>query len=108
MDLKCKKLDCEYNKEFSCQARGILIRQNLNCDTFKHNDNLTEEQQQNVSRTMFEVAPELHPYRHNKKVNIMCDATKCLFNDNGNCKSNGITVSRSKTKAYCSTAIREE
>ena len=70
MDLKCKKLDCVYNKEFSCSARGIQIKHNLSCDTFEKNENLTEKQKQNVSRTMFEIAPELHPYRHAKKVDI--------------------------------------
>ena len=107
MDLKCKKLDCVYNKEFSCSARGIQIKHNLSCDTFEKNENLTEKQKQNVSRTMFEIAPELHPYRHAKKVDIYCDAKNCVFNDCGNCKSNGITVSRSAYKAYCATAIKE-
>ncbi len=108
MDLKCKKLDCVYNKEFACVANGILIKQNLDCSTYEKNHNLTSEQQQNVSRTMFEIAPEFHPYRHNKKVNISCEAKNCLFNCGGSCKSNGITVSRSDDNAYCSTAIKEK
>lgn len=107
MDLKCKKLNCVHNKEFSCNAKGIKVKHNLTCATYKKNENLTEEQQQNVSRTMFEVAPEMHPYRHNKKVNICCDAKNCVFNDYGNCKSNGVTVCRSEHKAYCATAIKE-
>ena len=52
---------------------------------------------------MFEVAPDLHPYRHNKKIDINCSA-KCLFNDGGKCKANGISVSNKHT-AICITAI---
>lgn len=107
MDLKCKKLDCVYNKEFSCCAKGINVKSSLACATFSKNENLTKEQKQNVSRTMFEVAPSMHPYRHAKKVDIYCEAGNCVFNDGGNCKSNGITVSRSAVKAYCSTAIKK-
>ena len=58
MDLKCKKLDCVHNNKFSCEAKGIDIRHNLNCATYEKNNDLTEEQRQNVSRTMFEIAPE--------------------------------------------------
>ncbi len=107
MDLKCKKLDCVYNDKFSCSAKGITVKHNLNCATYEKNKNLTPEQQQNVSRTMFEIAPEYHAFRHNKDVNIKCEAKQCLFNGCGNCCSNGITVQRSNYKAYCATAIKE-
>ena len=107
MDLKCKKLDCVYNDKFSCKARGIDIGHNLDCNTFEQNQNLTSEQKQNVSKTMFEIAPEYHSFRHNKDVNICCSATNCLFNEDGGCCSNGITVQRSDDCAYCSTAIHK-
>lgn len=108
MDLKCKKLDCVHNNKFSCESKGIDIRHNLNCATYEKNNDLTEEQRQNVSRTMFEIAPEYHAFRHNQDVDINCDARYCLFNEDGNCCSNGITVQRNSNKAYCSTAIRED
>ena len=95
MDLKCKKLDCVYNNKFSCCAKGINIKHNLSCATYEKNNNLSPEQKQNVSRTMFEVAPEYHPFRHNKDVNIRCEAKQCLFNKNCDCCSNGITVQSS-------------
>lgn len=108
MDLKCKKLDCIYNDEYSCTAKGITVKHNLNCATFKKNNNLTPEQKQNISKTMFEVAPQYHPFRHNKDVKIRCEASQCLFNHYGDCCSNGITVQRGNYKAYCSTAMKEK
>lgn len=108
MDLKCKKLDCVYNDKFSCKAKGINVKHNLNCSTYEKNNNLTEEQKQNVSKTMFEVAPEYHAFRHNKDVKISCEAKNCLFNKCGDCCSNGITIQRGNQKAYCSTAIKDE
>ncbi len=108
MDLKCKKLDCVYNDKFSCKAKGINVKHNLNCSTYEKNNNLTEEQKQNVSKTMFEIAPEYHAFRHNKDVKISCEAKNCLFNKCGDCCSNGITIQRGNQKAYCSTAIKDE
>lgn len=108
MDLKCKKLDCVYNDKFSCKAKGINVKHNLNCSTYEKNINLTEEQKQNVSKTMFEIAPEYHAFRHNKDVKISCEAKNCLFNKCGDCCSNGITIQRGNQKAYCSTAIKDE
>ncbi len=107
MDLKCKKLDCLFNDKFSCKAKGIDVGHNLNCNTYEKNDDLDEGQKQNVSKTMFEIAPQYHAFRHNKNVNIRCDARHCLFNLDGDCCSNGITIQRSKENAYCSTAIHE-
>ena len=108
MDLKCKKLDCVFNDKFSCSAKGITVKHNLNCATYSKNENLSKEQQQNVSKTMFEVAPEYHAFRHNKNVDIKCEAKNCIFNEKGNCSSNGITIQRSEYKAYCSTAIKDK
>ena len=70
MDLKCKKLDCVYNKEFGCVAKGIMVKHNLTCATYEKNKDLPSEQKQNVSKTMFEIAPQYHPFRHNKNIDI--------------------------------------
>lgn len=108
MDLKCKKLDCVYNKEYGCIAKGIKVKHNLTCSTYEKNEELPSGQKQNVSKTLFETAPQYHPFRHNKDINIKCEARQCLFNENGDCISNGITIQRSNFKAYCSTAIKEK
>ena len=77
MDLKCKKLNCEYNDKYSC-----------------------------MKKAMFETAPDFHPYRHKKKVDIECDA-ECLFNRNHECHANGISVCSCTNCALCTTFIKD-
>ena len=104
MDLKCRKLDCKYNSEYACIKEGISVETNCSCGSFEQADNLPPEQRQDASRTMFEAAPEVHPYRHNRDINIRCEAS-CLFNKDSNCVANGICVSESHEKATCITHI---
>lgn len=105
MDLKCKRVDCVYNKNYACIANGILVKTDLECKTFKKNKNMPKEQKSDVSKDMFSEIPEIHPYRHSRKIDIDCKA-KCLFNDNGDCRANGITVCNTKTTAICVTNIK--
>ena len=104
MDLKCKKMNCKFNEGCACMSRSILIARNCECSTFEMADNLDDTQRQDISKDMFEVAPELHPFRHNRDVSIECDA-ECLFNKNGKCKSNGISVMNGKNRGVCITNI---
>lgn len=103
MDLKCKKMNCEHNDGCACMCKEIEVNKKCECTTFAPYNYKDEKQHQDISKNMFESAPELHPFRHNKKVNIKCKA-HCLFNEGGNCKANGISVSNKKT-AECITAI---
>lgn len=91
MDLKCRNLDCKNNDCYSCTKKGISINSHSYCKDYKKCKDLDEKQRQNVPKTMFEKEPELHPYRHNKTVDIECGAD-CLFNHNGKCLANGIAV----------------
>ncbi len=104
MDLKCKKLNCKYNNACACMSKGIRIERNCECGTFEKNTNLSEEQHQDISRDMFEVAPEIHPFRHNRSMSIECGA-ECLFNKDGLCKANGISVMNGKMSGVCITNI---
>lgn len=106
MDLKCKKLDCINNKKYSCNAKHINIKKNQNCEMFEKSLDLKEGQLQDISKTMFEVAPDINPFRHNKKLSITCDSC-CLFNKENICHANGISVLRSNGKAFCATHINE-
>ena len=55
---------------------------------------------------MFNEKPKLHPYRHNKTVDIECGAD-CLFNHNGKCLANGIAVQNLSSKtAKCVTYMK--
>lgn len=104
MDLKCKRLDCKFNKQYACTARGILVTNELECSTYENNPNPPKEQKQNVSKTMFSEVPEIHPFRHSVNVNILCEAN-CLFNKKGVCVANGITIDVSKKGTECITQI---
>lgn len=105
MDLKCKKLNCKYNDKYACMSKKIEVSHNLECATFEKAEHLDEGQLQDISKTMFEVAPDIHPFRHIKDVSVECKA-QCLFNNNGVCKSNGITVaSIGSPRGICITNI---
>ncbi len=104
MDLKCRKLGCKYNKDFACVKKGIAVDSRTNCKSYTHDETRDTSTLQDASRDMFEVAPEVHPYRHNKRVDIDCHA-KCLFNENGKCVANGITIQNKETGAACITVI---
>ena len=105
MDLKCKKMNCKYNDRCACMSNEIHVSSNLECATFEKSELLNEKQLQDISKTMFEVAPDIHPFRHIKDVRVSCNA-RCLFNDDGKCVSNGISVaSIGSPKGICITNI---
>ena len=104
MDLKCKKMNCKHNNGCACMSRGIKIEYNCECGTFEKNENLTEKQRQDISRDMFEVALDIHPFRHSRNMSIECSA-ECLFNKNGICKANGISVMNGRDSGVCITNI---
>ena len=104
MDLKCKKMDCKHNDCCACMSRAIKIARNCECATFEKADKLDKKQNQDISRDMFEVAPDIHPFRHNRTMSIECGA-ECLFNKEGICKANGISVMNGKTAGVCITNI---
>ena len=104
MDLKCKKMNCKFNNSCACISKAININKLCECATFEKSNNLDKKQHQDISRDMFEVAPEIHPFRHNKNLSIECSA-ECLFNEHGICKANGISVMNGKNSGVCITNI---
>ena len=106
MDLKCKKMVCKFNNGCACMSKAIKIARNCECATFEmvEEGELDKKQKQDISKNMFEVAPDLHPFRHNKTMSIECGA-ECLFNKDGYCKSNGISVMNGKNAGVCITNI---
>ncbi len=106
MDLKCKKLNCKHNNCYACMSNDIKVTNKCECATFEEADHVDAKQKQNIPKTMFETAPDMHPYRHNKLVGIKCDA-KCLFNEDCHCKANGICVCNDDYKATCATFIEK-
>lgn len=107
MDLKCRKLDCVNNDRYSCTKKGINISKDTECKSYEKAKELKPEQKQDVSKTMFEKKPKIASYRHNKDVDIECKA-KCLFNREGKCLANGITIQNTAPKeADCITFIKQ-
>ena len=104
MDLKCKKMNCKYNDACACMSRAIKVNRICECATFEKSEDLDKEQHQDISRDMFEVAPEIHPFRHNRDISIECSA-ECLFNKEGFCRSNGISVMNGRKSGVCITNI---
>lgn len=107
VDLKCKKLDCVNNNRYSCTCEGICVSKQCDCKSYEKSSVMGDEQKQDVSKTMFETAPDIHPYRHKKEVKIDCDACGCLFNEEKNCRANGICVCDEEKNAICSTFIKK-
>lgn len=101
MDIKCNKTICKHNNCYCCEAGKIDVAQNAECKTFCKGN---KKDLQDVSKNMFEASPEIAPFRHSKNVDINCGA-HCLFNVNGVCNANGITVLEGKTIGRCGTFL---
>ena len=104
MDLKCKKMNCKHNDGCACMSKSIKVNRICECATFEKSENLDDKQRQDISRDMFETAPEIHPFRHNRNMSIECSAD-CLFNKEGKCKANGISVMNGRNSGVCMTNI---
>ncbi|MBE5746100.1 MAG: DUF1540 domain-containing protein [Clostridiales bacterium] len=90
MDIKCKKCDCKHNKGCTCCAEKIKVGKNIDCETYEFSEYNSQNFKQYTSKNMFEIS-SLEPQISHKDVKIYCDA-KCLFNKQGICHANGITV----------------
>ena len=102
MDLKCRKTTCKYNNYYTCTAKNIAIANELECRSFVLEPS---KQVKDASRCLFEEAPTYAPYREKKGVRVAC-AAKCLFNEQGVCVANGLTVNSICDTAYCITHIK--
>ena len=106
MDISCKKTNCIYNKSLHCSANAITVGSDLDCKTFLRNDKLLTKVTDQQSKTMFETAT-LEPYIENEAIAIDCKATKCLFNREGTCTANGISILSGRKSAFCTTSIKK-
>lgn len=104
MDIKCRRTSCEHNKGHTCFALGVDITNHAICKTFEE-QKFCDYDELDFSKHMFEVAPEYENSRHIKNVCLNCEAKKCLFNKNGKCRANGITIIDDDEKSRCSSFI---
>lgn len=102
MDIVCRKTECEFNKDYVCQARGILIDKKIMCSTYEP----IEEKKPDFSKDLPNEAPVYGRHRVVKDLNLLCKAN-CLFNRDGFCEANGITVNSLDEKPYCITFLKK-
>lgn len=102
MDLKCRKTNCKYNNYYTCMAHNISIANKLSCETFDLDE---AKETKDTSRCMFEEAPTYAPHREKKHLRVAC-AAKCLFNEQGVCVANGLTINPISECPLCMTFIK--
>jgi len=89
MDLRCRKTSCSFNKDLTCMAKSIEISSKLECKQYAHKD---EKKSKDFSKQIFTDEPfRVADYRPLRDMSLRCDA-KCLFNKDGHCLANGITL----------------
>lgn len=88
-DLKCKRQDCQFNKNCNCTANDINVSKLTECETYLKGENKKEKDK----------IPQ-PPSR--KNVNVKCNA-HCLFNKECDCIANGISVLTHHDCPECAT-----
>ena len=104
MDIRCRKTSCKFNDKYTCRAREILIRKNCECQQFEKD--LTKPVVDKTKKIFTDDPPIYAPQRDSSTIEIDCRA-HCLFNNNGKCVANGITLNDIKDKPTCITFLRK-
>lgn len=103
MDIRCRKTSCKYNNKYTCKAKEILIKKNVECEKYEDGHKPVEDKTQ----LMFsEKPPQYAPQRDSATIEIGCRA-HCLFNCDGKCVANGITLNDINEKPLCVTFLRK-
>ena len=95
IDLKCKCTNCTHNHFCNCEADNIMVTKGTRCETFTPSFSKTTE-----------YADEILEPLVRKSVDVDCNAP-CLFNKQGTCIANGITISIGDNKAKCESFLKE-
>ena len=85
-----KRKDFIYNNVVSNQGEQNTKKVFDNTNGMKDED-VTKLKTEDYSKKMFKKPPKNAPQRNRKTIKLDCKAT-CLFNENGVCRANGITV----------------
>ena len=102
MDIRCRKTTCKFNDRYTCKAKGILVDRKVLCSTYEKSD----KPEIDTTKHLFEREPDYAPQRDSKALSILCH-TDCLFNKDGVCVSNGITVNSLAEKPYCVSYLKK-
>lgn len=103
MDIRCRKTSCEFNDRYTCRAKEIVVRKNLECSQYIHTNKNTVDK---TKKIFSQDAPEYAPQRDSATIGIGCKA-HCLFNCDGKCVANGITLNDLDEKPLCVTFLRK-
>ena len=101
MNIKCKEIRCKYNKNFFCNAKEIEVSEKTICQSY---DMLKEVKKTKYENHIFENKAQSNLTPNQYSVNVKCEAN-CLFNKDGNCHANGITVYQNKNCPLCQTFL---
>lgn len=103
MDIRCRKTSCKYNDKYTCKAKEILIKKNVECSKYEKGNKPAVDK----TKWLFSDKPPVYaPQRDSATIGIECNA-HCLFNDNGKCVANGITLNDIEDKPLCVTFLRK-
>lgn len=103
MDIRCRKTACKYNDKYTCKAKDILIKKNCECEKYDKSDRAVVDK----TKWLFSDQPPIYaPQRDSATIGISCRA-HCLFNLEGKCVANGITLNAIKEKPLCVTFLRK-
>ena len=97
-DLKCGMKNCHYNKGYCCCAKEIDVNECTDCTTYSPDEE--------KSRSLFEAGSDFVKSDYSTVTNVFCGAD-CIFNRDGKCIANGITVmGQGESEAACLTFIK--
>ncbi len=97
-DLKCGLKACKHNKGYCCMAKEISVNSGADCLDYAPDE---------AKRTSsFEAASDFVKADYSVDTRVACRA-ECIFNKDGKCISNGITVMSDNDKdAACLTFVK--
>lgn len=102
MDIRCRKTSCKYNDRYTCKAESILIKKNVECQKYEFGKKPVDKTKWIFS----DKPPEYAPQRDSATISIGCKA-QCLFNQEGKCVANGVTLNDIKEKPLCVTFLKK-
>ncbi len=106
MDIKCRKTSCKHNKAYTCVAQNVEIRHDTGCASLVVDNSKPAK---DFSKNLFEADVEEYANsRHIREVDLQCHSCLCLFNKDGKCSANGITVlDEGVGQADCGTFVKK-
>ncbi|MBQ8468567.1 MAG: DUF1540 domain-containing protein [Clostridia bacterium] len=80
-DLRCKREGCDFNKNCLCTAKHITIGRQAECTSYSPSENYLKTEKSTIKQKAVRT-----------KTIADCKVSGCLFNQEGVCKANGITI----------------